>query len=62
MSDIYRSWFIEAIEENYLLKLQIKNLTLYVKNLKKLLPKKEKEEPLPLNLSEIFDDTFYVNS
>ena len=59
MSDIYRSWFIEAIEENYLLKLQIKNLTLYVKNLKKLLPKKEKEEdkePLPLNLTDIFDD------
>ena len=40
---------------------KIRSQTLHIENLKKLLPKKEKEEPLPLNLTEIFDDTFHVN-
>ena len=62
-SELYKQWFIEQLEVNYELKRQVKNLTLYIENLKKLLPKKEEDkEPLPLNLSEIFDDTFYVNS
>ena len=51
-SELYKHWFIEQLEVNYELKRQVKNL-------KKLLPKKEKEEdkePLPLNLTDIFDD------
>ena len=55
-SELYKHWFIEQLEVNYELKKQVKYLTLYIENLKKLLPKKEKEEPLPLNLTDIFDD------
>ena len=58
-SELYKQWFIEQLEVNYELKRQVKNLTLYIENLKKLIPKKEKEEdkePLPLNLTDIFDD------
>ena len=55
-SELYKNWFIEQLEVNYELKKQVKHLTLYIENLKKLLPKKEKEEPLPLNLTDIFDD------
>ena len=58
-SELYKNWFIEQLEVNYELKKQVKYLTLYIENLKKLIPKKEKEEdkePLPLNLSDIFDD------
>ena len=47
--------------ENYNLRHRIMALTLQLENLKKLLPKKEKVEPLPLNLTEIFDDTFHLN-
>ena len=55
--ETYKSLLTNANLENFELKRQTKGLTLYVENLKKLVPKKEKEEPLPLNLTDIFDDT-----
>ena len=47
----------KSIEVHDLLR-KIRSQTLHIENLKKLLPKKEKKEPPPLNLTDIFDDTF----
>ena len=58
--ETYKSLLTNANLENFELKRQTKGLTLYVENLKKLVPKKEKEEPLPLNLTDIFDDTIFL--
>ena len=68
-SELYKQRFIEQLEANYELRQQIRVLKSYNKCLhkvvKKLVKEKEKEEdkePLPLNLTDIFDDTFHVNS
>lgn len=50
------NYFFKLLMENYELKRQIKGLKHYLENLKQKIPKDEKEEDLPLNLSELFPD------
>ena len=61
-NDKYLEDMCTSAAQVYFMSQQITRLKLQIENLKKLLPKKEKLEPLPLNLTDIFDDIFHVNS